>query len=215
MTDPGTPLFRHLPSRADYAATVEAMAAHAAAIRAGTAGEEIWLLEHHPVLTGGTSANEADLINPGDTPVHTTGRGGQWTWHGPGQRVAYVMLDLAARRPDVRAYVAALEGWIIDVLDRFGVEAQRREGHPGIWVDAGARMDKMAAIGVRISRWVTWHGVAVNLDPDLSAFDAIVPCGVTDGGVTSLRRLGVEADMDMLDAALQGSFAAHFPPPTR
>ena len=215
MTAPGTPLFRQLPAPADYAATVAAMAAHAAAIRAGTAGEEIWLLEHHPVLTGGTSANSADLINPGNTPVHTTGRGGQWTWHGPGQRVAYVMLDLAARRPDVRAYVSALEGWIIDVLHGFGVEGQRREGHPGIWVDAGARMDKVAAIGVRISRWVTWHGVAVNLDPDLSAFDAIVPCGVTDGGVTSLRRLGVEADMDMLDAALQDSFAAHFPPPTR
>ena len=214
MTNPGTPPFRQLPSPADYAATIEAMAAHAAAIRAGTAGEEVWLLEHHPVLTGGTSANEADLINPGGTPVHTTGRGGQWTWHGPGQRVAYVMLDLAARRPDVRAYVAALEGWIIDVLDQFGIEGQRREGHPGIWVDAGARMDKVAAIGVRISRWVTWHGVAVNLDPDLSAFDAIVPCGVTDGGVTSLRKLGVEADMAALDAALRDCFAAHFPDPS-
>jgi len=209
------PVFRHIPSPADYAATVEAMAAHAAAIHAGTAGEEVWLLEHHPVLTGGTSANEADLINPGDTPVHSTGRGGQWTWHGPGQRVAYVMLDLAARCPDVRAYVSALEGWIIDVLRQFGVDGQRREGHPGIWVDAGDRMDKVAAIGVRISRWVTWHGVAVNLAPDLSAFDAIVPCGVTDGGVTSLRKLGVDADMAMLDAALQDSFAAHFPPPTR
>jgi len=214
MTDTSTPVFRHLPSPADYAATVDAMAAHAAAIRAGTAGEEVWLLEHHPVLTGGTSANLADLINPGDTPVHSTGRGGQWTWHGPGQRVAYVMLDLAARRPDVRAYISALEGWIIDVLDSFGIEGQRREGHPGIWVDAGDRMDKVAAIGVRISRWVTWHGVAVNLDPDLAAFDAIVPCGVTDGGVTSLRQLGVEADMAMLDAALRDCFAAHFPAPT-
>jgi lipoyl(octanoyl) transferase len=213
MTGASTPLFRQLPSPADYATTIDAMAAHAAAIRTGTAGEEIWLLEHHPVLTGGTSANEADLINPGNTPVHTTGRGGQWTWHGPGQRVAYVMLDLAARTPDIRAYVASLEGWIIDVLDRFGVHGQRREGHPGIWVDAGERMDKVAAIGVRISRWVSWHGVAINLDPDLSAFDAIVPCGVTDGGVTSLRQLGVDVDMAMLDAALRDSFATHFPDP--
>ena len=207
------PRFRDIPSPADYAATVAAMAAHASAIRAGTGGEEVWLLEHHPVLTGGTSASEADLINPGSTPVHTTGRGGQWTWHGPGQRVAYVMLDLAARTPDVRAYVSSLEGWIIDVLGQFGIEGTRRDGNPGIWVDAGDRMDKVAAIGVRISRWVTWHGVAVNLDPDLSAFDAIVPCGVTDGGVTSLHRLGAQVDMAMLDAALRSSFATHFPDP--
>ena len=207
------PRFRHIPSPADYASTVDAMAAHAAAIRAGTASEEVWLLEHHPVLTGGTSATEADLINPGNMPVHTTGRGGQWTWHGPGQRVAYVMLDLAARRPDVRAYVFALEGWIIDVIGKFGIDGQRREGHPGIWVDAGDRMDKVAAIGVRISRWVTWHGIAINLDPDLSAFEAIVPCGVTDGGVTSLRKLGATPDMAALDETLHNRFATHFPDP--
>ena len=207
------PHFRHLPGLAPYDATVDAMAAHAAAIRAGTADEEVWLLEHHSVLTGGTSAKQADLVNPGGIPVHNTGRGGQWTWHGPGQRVAYVMLDLSRRRPDVRAYVHALEGWIIDVLGGFGIEGMRRDGHPGIWVEGAGQLDKVAAIGVRISRWVTWHGIAVNLDPAMDGFGAIVPCGVRDGGVTSLRRLGVGADMAALDSALQDRFAAHFPDP--
>ncbi|MEC8367014.1 MAG: lipoyl(octanoyl) transferase LipB, partial [Pseudomonadota bacterium] len=133
--------------------------------------------------------------------------------HGPGQRVAYVMLDLQRRQPDVRAYVHALEGWIIDVLASFGIDGQRRDGHPGIWVDGEDRMDKVAAIGVRISRWVTWHGIAVNLDPAMDGFGAIIPCGVRDGGVTSLRRLGLDIDMATLDAALTDSFAAHFPDP--
>jgi len=207
------PLFRHIPGLAPYEATTEAMAAHAAAIRAGTADEEVWLLEHHSVLTGGTSAKQDDLVNPGGIPVHSTGRGGQWTWHGPGQRVAYVMLDLSRRQPDVRAYVHALESWIIDVLGGFGIAGMRRDGHPGIWVEGTGQLDKVAAIGVRISRWVTWHGIAVNLDPAMDGFEAIVPCGVRDGGVTSLRRLGVDADMAALDAALQGRFAAHFPDP--
>ena len=210
------PVFRTLEGRAPYADTVEAMKAHAAAIRAGTAGEEIWFLEHHPVLTGGTSADIGDLVDPGDIPVHETGRGGQWTWHGPGQRVAYVMLDLQRRRPDVRAYVHDLESWIIAALSRFGVEGMRREGLPGIWApspDATGQLDKVAAIGVRISRWVTWHGIAVNLDPDMAGFEAIIPCGVRDGGVTSLRRLGVTADMAALDAALRNSFGAIFPDP--
>ena len=189
------------------------MAAHAAAIRNGGAGEEVWLLEHHSVLTGGTSSRPEDLMNPGGIPVHRTGRGGQWTWHGPGQRVAYVMLDLQRRNPDVRAYVHALEGWIIDVLASFGIDGRRRDGHPGIWVDGDGRMDKVAAIGVRISRWVTWHGIAVNLDPSMDGFGAIIPCGVRDGGVTSLRRLGLDIDMATLDAALTDSFAAHFPEP--
>ena len=189
------------------------MAAHAAAIRNGGAGEEVWLLEHHSVLTGGTSSRPEDLVNPGGIPVHQTGRGGQWTWHGPGQRVAYVMLDLQRRQPDVRAYVHALEGWIIDVLASFGIDGRRRDGHPGIWVDGDGRMDKVAAIGVRISRWVTWHGIAVNLDPSMDGFGAIIPCGVRDGGVTSLRRLGLDIDMATLDAALTDSFAAHFPEP--
>ena len=207
------PVFRTLESLAPYKETVIAMAAHAAAIRNGGAGEEVWLLEHHSVLTGGTSSRPEDLMNPGGIPVHRTGRGGQWTWHGPGQRVAYVMLDLQRRQPDVRAYIHALEGWIIDVLASFGIDGQRRDGHPGIWVDGDGRMDKVAAIGVRISRWVTWHGIAVNLDPSMDGFGAIIPCGVRDGGVTSLRRLGLDIDMATLDAALTDSFAAHFPEP--
>ena len=207
------PVFRTLEGLAPYEETVTAMAAHAAAIRNGGAGEEVWLLEHHSVLTGGTSSKPEDLLNPGGIPVHRTGRGGQWTWHGPGQRVAYVMLDLQRRNPDVRAYVHALEGWIIDVLASFGIDGRRRDGHPGIWVDGDGRMDKVAAIGVRISRWVTWHGIAVNLDPSMDGFGAIIPCGVRDGGVTSLRRLGLDIDMAALDVALTDSFAAHFPEP--
>ena len=207
------PVFRTLEGLAPYEETVTAMAAHAAAIRNGGAGEEVWLLEHHSVLTGGTSSKPEDLVNPGGIPAHRTGRGGQWTWHGPGQRVAYVMLDLQRRNPDVRAYVHALEGWIIDVLASFGIDGRRRDGHPGIWVDGDGRMDKVAAIGVRISRWVTWHGIAVNLDPSMDGFGAIIPCGVRDGGVTSLRRLGLDIDMATLDAALTDSFAAHFPEP--
>ena len=207
------PVFRTLEGLAPYEETVTAMAAHAAAIRNGGAGEEVWLLEHHSVLTGGTSSKPEDLVNPRGIPVHQTGRGGQWTWHGPGQRVAYVMLDLQRRNPDVRAYVHALEGWIIDVLASFGIDGQRRDGHPGIWVEGDSRMDKVAAIGVRISRWVTWHGIAVNLDPSMDGFGAIIPCGVRDGGVTSLRRLGLDIDMATLDAALTDRFAAHFPEP--
>ncbi|MGB1825998.1 MAG: lipoyl(octanoyl) transferase LipB [Candidatus Puniceispirillaceae bacterium] len=207
------PVFRTLEGLVPYEETVTAMAAHAAAIRNGGAGEEVWLLEHHSVLTGGTSSRPEDLVNPGGIPVHQTGRGGQWTWHGPGQRVAYVMLDLQRRQSDVRAYVHALEGWIIDVLASFGIDGRRRDGHPGIWVDGDGRMDKVAAIGVRISRWVTWHGIAVNLDPSMDGFGAIIPCGVRDGGVTSLRRLGLDIDMATLDAALTDSFAAHFPEP--
>ena len=209
-----TPGFRRIDGLAPYAETVAAMQAHAAAIRAGTAEEAVWLVEHEPVLTGGTSATPADLVNPGGIPIHETGRGGQWTWHGPGQRVAYVMLDLQRRDPDVRAYVHALEAWIITALATFGVAGTRRDGLPGIWVDsptAPGRPDKIAAIGVRISRWVTWHGVAVNLDPDLTAFDAIIPCGVRDGGVTSLRQLGIDADMDTLDNALRAAFDTAFP----
>jgi lipoyl(octanoyl) transferase len=209
------PVFKTLPGLAPYEATVESMAAHAAAIHNGTADEQVWLVEHESVLTGGTSAKEADLVNPGGIPVHHTGRGGQWTWHGPGQRVAYVMLDLSRRQPDVRAYVHALESWIIDVLGGYGIDGQRRDGHPGIWVQGDGQLDKVAAIGVRISRWVTWHGIAINLDPTMDGFEAIVPCGVRDGGVTSLRKLGLETDMASLDAALQDRFSAHFPDPAR
>ena len=207
------PTFRMFDGFAPYAETVAAMQAHAAAIRAGTADEEVWCLEHAPVLTGGTSALRDDLVNPGGIPVHETGRGGQWTYHGPGQRVAYVMLDLQRRKPDVRAYVHALEEWVITALASFGVAGTRREGLPGIWVASPTiqgRLDKIGAIGVRISRWVTWHGVAVNLDPDLAAFDAIIPCGVRDSGVTSLHELGIAADMTALDTALREAFAGAF-----
>ena len=211
------PAFRTIDGLAPYANTVTAMQAHAAAIRAGTADEAVWLLEHAPVLTGGTSALRDDLVNPGEIPVHETGRGGQWTYHGPGQRVAYVMLDLQRRTPDVRAYVNALEEWIIIALATFGVAGIRRDGLPGIWVNSpmvAGRLDKIAAIGVRISRWVTWHGVAINVDPDLTAFESIIPCGVRDGGVTSLRQLRVDADMAHLDAALYKAFATVFPAAT-
>ena len=213
MTPAMRPAFRIFEGLAPYPETVAAMKAHAEAIRAGTADEEVWCLEHAPVLTGGTSAQRDDLVNPGDIPVHETGRGGQWTYHGPGQRVAYVMLDLQRREPDVRAYVHALEGLIITALAGFGVDGMRRDGLPGIWVTSPTvpgRLDKIAAIGVRISRWVTWHGVAVNLDPDLTAFETIIPCGVRDGGVTSLHQLGITADMAALDAALRKAFISTF-----
>ena len=205
------PVFRTFDGPQAYAPTIEAMAAHAADIRAGSAGEQVWLLEHAPVLTGGTSAQDSDLVNIGGIDVHRSGRGGQWTWHGPGQRVAYVMLDLAARNPDVRAYVQALEAWIIDTLASFGVSGQRRDGHPGIWVAGDGELDKIAAIGVRISRWVSWHGIAINLDPDLTAFERIIPCGVRDGGVTSLAAQGITCDLKQLDASLATCFERHFP----
>ena len=205
------PAFRTFDGPQAYAPTVEAMAAHAADSRAGSAGEQVWLLEHAPVLTGGTSAQGSDLVDIGGIDVHRSGRGGQWTWHGPGQRVAYVMLDLAARNPDVRAYVQALEAWIIDTLASFGVSGQRRDGHPGIWVAGDGELDKIAAIGVRISRWVSWHGIAINLDPDLTAFERIIPCGVRDGGVTSLAAQGITCDLKQLDASLATCFERHFP----
>ena len=209
----GRPIFQNLAGPRDYAPTVDAMRDHAAAIRSGRVPETVWLLEHTPVYTAGTSAKEADLLDPGNTPTHKTGRGGQWTYHGPGQRVAYVMLDLQTRGPDVRCYVHNLEGWIIDVLAGFGVTGQRRSGLPGIWVETGnsvSGLDKIAAIGVRISRWVSWHGIAINNNPDLTAFQAIVPCGVSDGSVTSLAALGVSASMNELDDMLQTQFDHHF-----
>ena len=205
------PVFRTFDGPQAYAPMIEAMATHAADIRAGSAGEQVWLLEHAPVLTGGTSAQDSDLVDIGGIDVHRSGRGGQWTWHGPGQRVAYVMLDLAARNPDVRAYVRALEAWIIDTLASFGVSGQRRDGHPGIWVAGDGELDKIAAIGVRISRWVSWHGIAINLDPDLTAFERIIPCGVRDGGVTSLAAQGITCDLKQLDASLATCFERHFP----
>ena len=189
------------------------MQAYAAAIRRDGAREAIWLLEHEAVYTGGTSAKPHDLLSTGNVPVIEVGRGGQWTWHGPGQRIAYVMLDLTHRGLDVRSLVHALEGWIIASLATFGIEGQRRDGLPGIWVRNGVSesgLDKIAAIGIRISRWVSWHGISINLDPDLAAFDAIVPCGVSDGGVTSFANLGVSASMYELDAVLKTQFERFF-----
>jgi lipoyl(octanoyl) transferase len=185
------------------------MEARAAAIAEGTAGEMVWLLEHPPIYTAGTSANDADLIDA-RFPVYHTGRGGQFTYHGPGQRVGYAMLDLKSRTPDVRAYVRDLEQWLIETLALFQVKGERREGRVGIWVQRGMKEDKIAALGVRIKRWVTFHGVALNVDPDLSHFDGIVPCGVRAHGVTSLADLGIVVSMADVDVALKQSFQKIF-----
>jgi lipoyl(octanoyl) transferase len=194
-----------------YPEALAAMEARVAAIRAGDAGELVWLVEHPPTYTAGTSATPAGLVDP-RFPVFRAGRGGQWTYHGPGQRTAYVMLDLNRRGRDVRAYVYALEEWLIRALDRFNVRGERREGRVGIWVADRARgtEDKIAAIGVRVTRWVTWHGAALNVDPDLGHFGGIVPCGVSEHGVTSLHRLGVLATMEEADAALRAAWGEAF-----
>src|SRR3954452_7671565 len=194
-----------------YPDSVAEMEARAADIAAQRAAELVWLLEHPPLYTSGTSGKEGDLLDP-RFPLFTTGRGGQVTYHGPGQRVAYVMLDLKRRRPDVRAYVAGLEEWIIRTLDAFNVRGERREDRVGVWVkrpDKGpGHEDKIAAIGVRPKRWVALHGVAINVEPDLSHFQAIVPCGVTDPryGVTSLVDLGLPVTMEDVDVALRQAF---------
>ena len=172
----------------------------------------IWLLEHPPLYTAGTSADPADLVAPDRFPVYRAGRGGQYTYHGPGQRVAYVMVDLRRRgRMDVRRYVHDLEAWIIATLDRFGVKGERRDGRVGIWVDrGGGREDKIAAIGVRVRRWITYHGISLNVDPDLSHFDGIVPCGIREHGATSLADLGLPVTLTDVDLALQESWRSVF-----
>ncbi len=193
----------------EYQTAIAAMEARAVAIRNGTAPEQVWLLEHPALYTAGTSARIEDLLRPDRFPVHRTGRGGQYTYHGPGQRVAYVMLDLQARGGDIRRYVCDLEEWVIRALASFNVKAERRDGRIGLWVDqGGGREGKIAAIGVRVRRWVSYHGIAVNLDPDLSHFDGIVPCGIADPkfGVTSLHDLGIPASMAELDSALIAAF---------
>jgi lipoyl(octanoyl) transferase len=198
----------------DYPRAVAEMEARVAAIRAWTAPEQVWLLEHPPLYTAGTSAKPADLRDPGRFPVYATGRGGQHTYHGPGQRVGYVMLDLRRRGGDVRAHVCRLEEWIIAALARFNVKGERREGRIGIWVDrgphplGGRREDKIAAIGVRVRHWIAYHGVALNVDCDLSHFAGIVPCGIAEPryGVTSLLDLGLIASMAEVDAALRDTF---------
>ena len=200
----------------DYEPAVAAMEARVAAIAAGEAEEVVWLLEHPPLYTAGVSAKDDDLLAPDRFPVHRTGRGGQFTYHGPGQRVAYVMLDLNRRGKDVRAFVHGLEDWIIGALDRFGVVAGMREGRVGVWVErkgAGwSREDKIAAIGVKVRKWVSFHGISLNVEPDLDHFGGIVPCGITEHGVTSLVDLGVLATMDEADGALKASFQRVFGP---
>ncbi|MGO4836547.1 lipoyl(octanoyl) transferase LipB, partial [Rhizobiaceae sp. 2RAB30] len=192
-----------------------------AAIREGKAPELIWLVEHPPLYTAGTSAKSEDLIEAERFPVFAAGRGGEYTYHGPGQRVAYVMLDLKRRREDVRAFVAALEEWIIRTLDRFNVRGERREDRVGVWVirpdrprlpDGAMAEDKIAAIGIRLRRWVSFHGIAINVEPELSHFSGIVPCGITGYGVTSLVDLGLPVTMADVDIAMKGAFAEVFGP---
>lgn len=192
-----------------------------AAIHDGTAGELIWLLEHPAVYTAGTSARESDLLNPKDALIRHVGRGGEWTYHGPGQRVVYIMLDLTKRGQDVRKFVREVEGFAINTLGRLGIGAERREGYPGVWVptndaegDSDRLMtppDKITAIGVRLTKWVSWHGMAINVDPDLTAFDGIVPCGIHDGGVTKITDQRAGLSMADVDHALVESFSESFP----
>ena len=193
-----------------YPEAVATMEARAAAIRDDGARELVWLLEHPPLYTAGTSARAADLLEPERFPVYRTGRGGQYTYHGPGQRVAYVMLDLKRRGPDLRCYVHNLEDWVIRSLARFNVTGERRDGRVGIWVARGGGEAKIAAIGVRVRRWVTYHGIAINVDPDLGHFDGIVPCGIAEHGVTSLTDLGLPVTLADLDVALRETFEEVF-----
>src|SRR5258705_7679416 len=218
--DGGPPVeWRISDSAVAYPVAVAAMEDRADDIAAGSAGELVWLLEHPPLYTSGTSGRNDDLLDP-RFPLFTSGRGGQLTYHGPGQRVAYVMLDLKRRRPDVRAYVAALEEWIIRTLSTFNVRGERREDRVGVWVkrpDRGqGHEDKIAAIGVRVRKWVSFHGIAINVEPELSHFSAIVPCGVADVryGVTSLVDLGHTVAMADVDVALRQAFAEVFGPVT-
>jgi lipoyl(octanoyl) transferase len=205
------------PGLVAYPEAVAAMEARAEAIAEGRAGELVWLLQHPPLYTAGVSARPKDLLDPQRFPVFRSGRGGQFTYHGPGQRVAYVMLDLTQRRRDVRAFVQGLQRWIIDTLAILGVESAVREGRVGVWVErtrAGgpSSEDKIAAIGVKLRRWVSFHGVSLNVSPDLSHFDGIIPCGVAEHGVTSLADLGLAATMQSADAALRIGFDRVFGP---
>ena len=208
----------------DYGPALAEMEARAGLIADGLARERVWLVEHPPLYTAGTSARRDDLVDPERFPVFDAGRGGEYTYHGPGQRVAYVMLDLKRRRQDVRAFVAALEDWIIGALARFNVKGERREDRVGVWVvrpdrpplpDGSPAEDKIAAIGIRLRRWVSFHGIAVNVEPDLGHFSGIVPCGVRDHGVTSLVDLGLPVTMEDFDVALRQSFEDVFGPTER
>lgn len=203
----------------EYPEALETMKAHAAAIAAGDAEEAVWLVEHPPLYTAGTSATDGDLLAPERFPVYAAGRGGQYTYHGPGQRVVYLMLDLRERGRDVRCLVQSLEGWVIDTLAAFNIRGERREGHVGVWVarpERGpGRYDKIAAIGVRVSRWVSFHGISLNVSPDLAHYSGIVPCGILDQGVTSFEDLGQIVSMDEVDGALRRNFERRFGPAAR
>ena len=203
----------------DYQYAIDWMESRANDIAAGRAGEAIWLLEHPPLYTAGTSARAADLIEPDRFPVYATRRGGQYTYHGPGQRVVYVLLDLNKRGKDVRAFVQQLERWIIATLDRFNVRGETREGRVGVWVerperpllpDGSCAEDKIAALGIRLRKWVSFHGLSINVEPDLSHFDGIVPCGIDQHGVTSLVDLGLPVTLQDVDVALQQEFGNVF-----
>jgi lipoyl(octanoyl) transferase len=199
-----------------FEVAVAEMEARAAAIAAGEARERVWLVEHPPLYTAGTSARDEDLVEPNRFPVHRTGRGGQFTYHGPGQRVAYVMLDLNRRTPDLRRYVAGLEAWLIAALAAYNVRGERREDRVGVWVRRPTRgegaEDKIAAIGIRVRRWVTFHGISLNVEPDLDHFSGIVPCGVRQHGVTSLVDLGIPVTMPEVDSVLRATFEEVFGP---
>ncbi|WP_336812602.1 lipoyl(octanoyl) transferase LipB [Bosea sp. MMO-172] len=199
-----------------YDEAVAEMEARAGLIADGLARERVWLVEHPPLYTAGTSARDEDLIAPERFPVFRSGRGGQFTYHGPGQRVAYVMLDLKRRQPDLRRFVAALESWLIGALDDFNIRGERREDRVGVWVrrpDKGAATeDKIAAIGIRVRRWVSFHGISLNVEPDLTHFDGIVPCGVSQHGVTSLVDLGLPVTMPEVDSVLREAFERVFGP---
>jgi len=199
-----------------YDEAVAEMEARAALIADGQACERVWLVEHPPLYTAGTSARDEDLIAPERFPVFRSGRGGQFTYHGPGQRVAYVMLDLKRRQPDLRRFVAALESWLIGALDDCNIRGERREDRVGVWVrrpEKGEGVeDKIAAIGIRVRRWVSFHGISLNVEPDLSHFDGIVPCGVSQHGVTSLVDLGLPVTMPEVDSVLRAAFERVFGP---
>ncbi len=208
------------PGLTDYQQAITFMEARAAAIAAGEAGELVWLVEHAPLYTAGTSAKPTDLLQA-RFPVHAAGRGGQYTYHGPGQRVVYVMLDLNRRGRDVRAFVKALEGWVIDALAEFNLKGEIREGRVGVWIarpdkarlpDGSMREDKIAAIGIKLRKWVSFHGISINVEPDLEHYAGIVPCGISGHGVTSLVDMGLPVGMNDLDLALHRSFARNFPP---
>jgi lipoyl(octanoyl) transferase len=209
MTVPADIEWRVSDTPVAYPDALAFMEQRAAAIRAGTDRECVWLLEHPPLFTAGTSADPAELMNPLDLPVFEAGRGGRYTYHGPGQRVGYVMLDLERRGKDIRCFVHSLEQWMIDALGRFGVNAHRSEGRIGIWVGEGPNEAKIGALGVRVKRWVTLHGFAINVAPDLTHFGGIVPCGISEFGVTSLVELGKQTPMVVVDEGLKQGFR-HF-----